>query len=126
MFLRFRAYFLFMHFIVLSIKPSFAAEPITLRCDSGIDRYYSLDFENMLAKHLTHDDIRSGSLSIFDNRYVLEFLKEANYWGSYVVINRYSGEFTIETGEPPWGNITSSTGNTWAKGECTKDVKRRF
>ncbi len=97
-----------------------SAEALTLECIDvhGGKFVFILDVTEKSAQFVTLETVVTGTLQTDEHHYQLQFPKSEGRWEVHVWIERYSGKFSWEHGEPPFGQLSAS--NLFRSGKCEK------
>jgi len=109
------------------VSASAAENDLMLVCRAGsvIEAYYILQPTKGKAKLVSVDPANEGKLEVKENIFIIRFPPTKGGAENWVRVNRYTGEYEIEFGAPPFFKYRK--GNSKYVGSCTKTKpKRRF
>ena len=93
---------------------------IGLRCHTSehMEAYYELNPSDGSVLILSEVPSRGGRLTVTKMAYELAFPKTPEHWEMRVIINRVSGAYSREFGEPPF--FRALEGNISSRGVCER------
>ena len=104
--------------IILPIK--IMAEDLLLKCNhnDGGTRHFLVSPNKSTVQLIDNEAGDICELKVLPNMYIWDCSKTDKIYAQHGIVNRYSGEWESEIGEPPWGEMSQN--NILLFGSCEK------